>query len=507
MHETTGFGEPSQSNESNASETIDGPHRPSLRNPQAKAAFCLIDRLRPNFVHPRSHIAEETLLPRLRRRRDQDVENWYRCDSSIPSPASAIFSNNCSKRENRCSSSPLRSFHCVIWEQIFKRVDAVEGSRSQPISRRKKMIIAGSMLPRAARVAGAFRHVGAAAMSSAASEPIKVGIIGAGRIGQVHAETLAYRCPDATAVRIVDFFPDVAAATAKKYGIASSGTDYMDIVNDDSISAVWICSPSSMHAEQIVAAARKGKHIFCEKPLATELKQVDDVIKVVQECGVKMMLAFQRRFDPNFARARKAVDDGTVGDPYTFHLTSRDPAPPPVDYILKSGGLHNDMAIHDFDIARFLMKSECVKVTAVGACRVDPKIGSEGGDIDTAMTLLEFENGAFGVVDNCRKSPQGYDQRVEVFGSKGQVSFSNNFPNALEIADDTSVRRDLPLNFFMDRYMDAYRNETIQFVDAVVNDKTPPTSGHDGRAAMVIALAAKKSLQEGRPVLTSEIQP
>lgn len=336
---------------------------------------------------------------------------------------------------------------------------------------------------------------------------LKVGIIGAGRIGQVHCETLATRCPEAKPEMIIDYFPEVAKETAAKYGIPKHGTDYKEIIDNPEIDAVWVCSPSSLHAEQIIAASAAGKHIFCEKPLATELKQVDEVIKHVDASGVKMMLAFQRRFDANFARAKKAIDDGVVGDPFTFHLTSRDPAPPPVDYIIKSGGIHNDMAIHDFDVARFLMKSECTEVIAMGACRVDPKIGSEGGDIDTALTVLKFENGAFGTVDNCRQSPQGYDQRVEVFGSQGQVSFSNNFPNQMTIADAHSVRTDLPLNFFMDRYMEAYRNETIEFVKSITEDTPTPTNARDGRAAMVMALAAKKSLTEGRPVLTSEILP
>jgi len=344
------------------------------------------------------------------------------------------------------------------------------------------------------------------AVKSGASS-INVGIIGAGRIGQVHAETLAFRCPQAKAVRIVDYFEDVAQKVAAKYGIAHASKDYMDIINDDSIDAVWICSPSSLHAEQIIAAAKKKKAIFCEKPMATSLKEVDSVLEVVKGEGVPLMMAFQRRFDPNFARCRKSIDDGVVGDPLTFHLTSRDPAPPPVEYVLKSGGLHNDMAVHDFDIARFMMKSECTRVTAYGAARINPAIATEAGDIDTALTVLEFENGAFGTVDNCRQSPQGYDQRVEVFGTKGQVSFGNNYPSIVDIADAESVRRaDLPLNFFMDRYMDAYRNETIEFVDAILNGKTPPTSGDDGRAAMVISLAAKKSLVEKRPVETAEIK-
>ena len=170
---------------------------------------------------------------------------------------------------------------------------------------------------------------------------MKVGIIGAGRIGQVHAETLAYRCPNATAAHIVDFFPEVAADVASKYGIARHGQDYMEIIENDEIDAVWICSPSSMHKEQIVAAAQAGKHVFCEKPLAVEISEADEVIEAVDKSGVKMMLAFQRRFDSNFKRAKQAILDGAVGKPYMFHLTSRDPAPPPIEYILKSGGLHN----------------------------------------------------------------------------------------------------------------------------------------------------------------------
>jgi myo-inositol 2-dehydrogenase / D-chiro-inositol 1-dehydrogenase len=343
-------------------------------------------------------------------------------------------------------------------------------------------------------------------LAAAAKPSISVGIIGAGRIGLVHAETLAYRCPAARTEMIVDFFPDVAAGAAAKFGIPKSGKEYMEIIENPDIDAVWICSPSSMHKEQIIAASNAGKHIFCEKPLAIELAEADDVIAAVEKSGVKMMLAFQRRFDSNFARVKKAIEEGVVGDPYTFRLTSRDPAPPPIEYILKSGGLHNDMAIHDFDVARYLMGCECEEVIALGACRVDPKIGTEGGDIDTALTILKFENGAFGTIDNCRKSTQGYDQRVEVFGSAGQVSFDNNFPNSMTVADGSSIRRDTPFSFFMDRYMDAYRNETIEFVNAIVNDTAPPTSARDGRAAMVIAKAAKLSLKENRPVKTSEIK-
>jgi myo-inositol 2-dehydrogenase/D-chiro-inositol 1-dehydrogenase len=337
---------------------------------------------------------------------------------------------------------------------------------------------------------------------------LNVAVIGGGRIGQVHMETLSFHTPLAKPVMIVDFIEKVAKSTAEKFGVEKYSTDFKDVLKDPNIEAVWICSPSSQHSEQIKALASAGKHIFCEKPLAITLKEAEEVTSAVEKAKVKMMLAFQRRFDPNFARAKQCIQSGAVGDVYAVHLISRDPAPPPMDYIKNSGGLHNDMAIHDFDIARFMTGSECEEITAYGACRVDPKIASEGNDIDTAITLLKFKNGAFCTIDNCRQSPSGYDQRVEVFGSKGLVRFGNNFPNNVFIEDAQSVRRsDLPFNFFMDRYTEAYRNETKQFVQCVLENKEPPTSGRDGTAAMAMAIAAKKSLLEKRAVKLSEITP
>jgi len=222
---------------------------------------------------------------------------------------------------------------------------------------------------------------------------LNVAVIGGGRIGQVHMETLSFHTPLAKPVMIVDFIEKVAKSTAEKFGVEKYSTDFKDVLKDPNIEAVWICSPSSQHSEQIKALASAGKHIFCEKPLAITLKEAEEVISAVEKAKVKMMLAFQRRFDPNFARAKQCIQSGAVGDVYAVHLVSRDPAPPPMDYIKNSGGLHNDMAIHDFDIARFMTGSECEEITAYGACRVDPKIASEGNDIDTAITLLKVSYG------------------------------------------------------------------------------------------------------------------
>lgn len=336
---------------------------------------------------------------------------------------------------------------------------------------------------------------------------VNVGIVGAGRIGQVHAETLS-RLPNARAVHIVDAIENAARAAATKFSIPKTSTRFEDLLENKDVHAVFICSPSTLHKEQIKAAAAAGKHIFCEKPLAITLAEADEVIQTVERSSIKMMLAFQRRFDPFFAAAQAAVARGDIGEPFTFKLTSRDPAPPPIDYLKMSGGQANDQAIHDFDVARFLMNgAECTEVFTVGACRVDPRIAKEAGDTDVMVVLLRFDNGAFGTVEVSRLCSFGYDQRVEVFGSKGQVSFGNAYPHDVMLEDKASVRRAaLPYSFFMDRYEKAYRNEVSVFVDCLLHDKPMPTSARDGRAAMVIARAAKMSLDQGRPVKTNEIK-
>jgi myo-inositol 2-dehydrogenase/D-chiro-inositol 1-dehydrogenase len=336
------------------------------------------------------------------------------------------------------------------------------------------------------------------------SNLLHVGLIGAGRIGQVHASTIAYRGALAQLAAVTDPLPGAAQALAAKFRVPAIGTDYQAIIADPEIDAVLICTPTDTHAEIIMAAAKAGKHIFCEKPVALNLKDTDAAIQAAERAGVKLQIGFNRRFDANFARVRKAIVGGEIGDPHIVHIVSRDPAPPPIAYVRSSGGIFLDMTIHDWDIARFLIGSEIDEVYVQGGVMVDPAIG-EAGDIDTHVTLLRFANGVIGTIDNSRKAVYGYDQRVEVFGSAGAIHIENNYPNNGVLSTAKSVHRDLPLNFFMQRYVDAFAAEVEAFVAAVSGDTPVPVSGHDGRMALAVGLAAQKSYAERRPVKVAEI--
>ncbi len=333
---------------------------------------------------------------------------------------------------------------------------------------------------------------------------ISVGLIGAGRIGRVHAENLVYRIPEARLVAVADLVVEAAERLAGELGIPAAYQDHRRILEDKAIDAVLICSSTDTHAEFIEEAAKAGKQIFCEKPIALDLGKIDRALLAVEQAGVKLMIGFNRRFDPNFRRVREVVAAGEVGEPHLLRITSRDPAPPPIEYVRVSGGIFLDMTIHDFDMARFLMGREVESVYAAGGVLVDPAIG-EAGDIDTAVVTLHFAGGALGVIDNSRRAVYGYDQRVEVFGSGGMVSADNAYPNTVQIGDTQRIRRDLPLNFFMERYTESYINEMRAFVRCIVDDAPPPVSGLDGRIPVVMGYAAKKSFVEKRPVRLSEI--
>ena len=332
--------------------------------------------------------------------------------------------------------------------------------------------------------------------------PLKLGLLGAGRIGQVHAAAITADVRDAKITRVVDVYEASAEALGTRYGISYS-TDPQDIFGDDEIDAVLICSSTDTHAAFMIRAAEAGKHIFCEKPVDHDLGRIDEALAAVEKAGVKCMIGFNRRFDHNFMKVREMINAGRVGDLHVLQITSRDPAPPPISYIKVSGGLFMDMMIHDFDMARFLF-GEVEEVYALGGAMVDPAIG-EAGDVDTAIVTLTFKNGAMGTINNSRQAVYGYDQRVEVFGSKGMVDVKNDYPNTHTFYGADGVVSEKPLYFFLERYMDAYKNEMKAFVDCVVNDTTEPATVHDGRESVVLAMAALKSLQEKRPVKISEI--
>ncbi|MGC9522849.1 MAG: inositol 2-dehydrogenase [Anaerolineae bacterium] len=333
---------------------------------------------------------------------------------------------------------------------------------------------------------------------------VKVGIIGAGRIGSLHAASLVTRIPKAEVVAIADVRRAVAERCAAELGIPEVYGDPEPIVDHAGIDAVLICSSTDTHAALIEAAAGAGKHIFCEKPIDLDLARVDRVLAAVEAAGVTMMVGFNRRFDHNFRRVRELVEAGAVGEPQLLHIISRDPSPPPLDYVKVSGGIFLDMTIHDFDMARYLMGADVVELYAEGGVMVDPAIG-EAGDIDTAVITLRFENGAIGTIDNSRQAVYGYDQRAEVFGSRGAVRTENDFPNTALLSDAASVRRDLPLNFFMDRYTESYVEELRAFVDCLLEGREPPTTGQDGRIAIAMGYAARKSYDEHRPVRVKEV--
>ncbi len=333
---------------------------------------------------------------------------------------------------------------------------------------------------------------------------LRFGVIGAGRIGKIHAENIATRIPGVEVAAIADVNLPAAQELAARLHIPAALEDYHAILSDPTIDAVAICSSTDTHARIICEAAAAGKHIFCEKPVDHDLAKIDAALDAVAKAGVKLQIGFNRRFDPNFRKVREMVAAGKIGEPHILRITSRDPAPPPISYIKVSGGLFLDMTIHDFDMARFLSGSEVVEVFTAADVLVDPAIG-EAGDVDTAVITLRFANGCIGTIDNSRKAVYGYDQRVEVFGSGGMVQALNNTPENTLYASADGVTAAKPLYFFLERYADSFVAEMKEFVQAVREDTPTPVGGIDGRIPVVIGMAAKKSLLEKRPVKISEI--
>lgn len=332
---------------------------------------------------------------------------------------------------------------------------------------------------------------------------LNLGLIGAGRIGRVHAESIMFRIPNATLLGVSDVNLAGAQTCAADFGIPAAYEDHRILLDNPAIDAVVICSSTDTHTRLIIEAAEAGKHIFCEKPIALDLAAIDRALATVARCGVKLQIGFNRRFDSNFRHLHETVQRGEIGTPHLVRITSRDPAPPPISYVKVSGGLFLDMMIHDFDMVRYLMGAEVTEIYATGAVLVDPAIG-EAGDIDTAVVTLKFANGALGVIENSRQAVYGYDQRAEVFGSKGAIEAGNKTPHVTLHSTATAVQRPNPLYFFLERYMDSYVAEMRAFITAIQEDTPPLVTGIDGRIPVVMGLAAGRSLREGRPVQPNE---
>lgn len=327
---------------------------------------------------------------------------------------------------------------------------------------------------------------------------ITLGLIGAGRIGRIHAENIQ-SFPNAEVKSVSDLFITDTRNWAEKIEISTVTDDYRQILADPTIDAVLICSPTNTHAQILSEAAKSGKHIFCEKPISFSLDESKKALKIAKELGVKLQVGFNRRFDHNFQRAHAMVEANKIGIPHLIKITSRDPEPPSAEYIAHSGGMFMDMSIHDFDMARFLTGSEIVEVYVQGATLIDP-VFNKYHDVDTAIISLKFANGALGIIDNSRKAVYGYDQRVEVFGSDGCIRIENDYPNTAQLLTANGVYQDKPKYFFLERYKEAYKEELRQFITAIRGDQPILVNGFDGLQAEIIAHAAKQSLTEGKPI-------
>lgn len=334
---------------------------------------------------------------------------------------------------------------------------------------------------------------------------VRIGIIGAGRIGKVHCESIGRYVKNAVVACVADpFMNEGTEQTLRALGAEKVTKDYREILADKSVDAVLICSSTDTHAQISVEAIKAGKHVFCEKPVDHDVKKILTVKEALQGGGVKYQVGFNRRFDHNFEAVKKAIDTGRIGHLDVLKICSRDPAAPSADYIKVSGGIFLDMTIHDFDMVRYLSSDEVESVYAVGGVTVDKAIG-EAGDIDTAVVTMKLKGGALAVIDNCRRAAYGYDQRAEAFGSLGQIAVANDASSTAVISDANGVTAEKPLYFFLERYMQAYVKEVSEFVRCIEEDRPVPVGIEDGLQAVVIGLAAKRSLQTGAPVRLDDI--
>jgi myo-inositol 2-dehydrogenase/D-chiro-inositol 1-dehydrogenase len=326
---------------------------------------------------------------------------------------------------------------------------------------------------------------------------IRFALLGAGRIGSMHARNLA-ACPDARLVCVYDPVPDVARAVAQEHGAVAAAT--AEAALSAGIDAVLIASSTDTHVDLIVAAAQAGKAVFCEKPIDLSLQRVEQCWEQVRDCGVPIQIGFNRRYDASHRGVRDRVAGGEIGDLHQVIITSRDPAPPPLSYVRVSGGLFRDMMIHDFDLARFVLGEEPVSLTAVGSVRITPEL-SEIGDIDTAMVVMTTASGVQCHINNSRQAVYGYDQRLEAHGSAGMVCSNNHLQDQVRLFSAASAGAPAPLQrFFIDRYTAAYQDQLADFIDAVATGRPPSVTFEDGHRAIILAEAASQSLATGTTI-------
>ena len=331
---------------------------------------------------------------------------------------------------------------------------------------------------------------------------VKFAVAGLGRIGKIHLENLL-QMDQVEVVAVMDPMEE-CREYARERKIPHIVNTYDELLVVAPFDSVVVCSPTDTHADYVEMAAKAGIHVFCEKPLDLSMQRVVEVLKVVKEANIKLMLGFNRRFDKEFRKVHDLVKQGAVGQPHLVKITSRDPGAPPVSYIKQSGGLFLDMTIHDFDMARFVVGKEIEEVYAKGAVLVDPAIG-EAGDIDTAVVTLTYTDGTMAVIDNSREAAYGYDQRIEVFGSKGMAQADNNYEDSHRLYNNKGIHGSLPLHFFLERYAMAYKSEMASYVASLKNGDAMEVDGTDGLRSLQIGLAAIKSLKEKRPVKIAEI--
>jgi inositol 2-dehydrogenase len=334
---------------------------------------------------------------------------------------------------------------------------------------------------------------------------IKIGLIGAGRMGKVFAHTLAFNVSEADLIAVADTNAEAAEETAARFGAKNWYANYLALLNQKDIEAVVIASSTHTHVDIVKASAAAGKQVFCEKPLAMTLKDCDDSIAAAKAAGVRLMVGFMRRFDPSYLKAKNMIDEGMIGTPVMFKAVGRDPKRTSLEFARRenSGGLILDMGIHDFDLARWLMGSEVERTSSEGGCLVFPEL-KEVGDIDNAVINIKFVNGAVGNVDVSRNAVYGYDIRTEVLGSKGGLVINRERQTDILVLTENGVTHDT-VPYFMERFSDAYAAEIRDFIACIVEGREPGVSGLDARAATAIGMAATLSLDENRPVRVSEV--